>query len=182
MFVLLAVPIGLLAGLLLGGRFEHLTGLRLRWANLAVAGLIGQVAIFSDAFVNAAPDLVPPLYVASTAAVLVAVLANIRTAGMPIVAFGATLNLVAVLANGGYMPADPGALALAGLDQTGAVHLNSVANADPTLKLLTDVFAIPAGAPFATVFSLGDVILAIGIAWVIAAAMRGPERPVEARA
>jgi hypothetical protein len=39
---------------------------------------------------------------------------------------------------------------------------------------LTDIFAIPAGLPFANVFSVGDVLLGIGIIVVIVAAMRRP--------
>ena len=170
MFVL-AVPIGILVGFLLGGRIDGLGRLRIRWAGLAVAGLLGQVLVFSDAVALRAADLVPPLYVTSTVAVLVAVLVNIRVPGMALVALGAVLNLAAILANGGYMPADPGALALAGLETTG-VHLNSVADAEPALKPLTDIYALPAGTPLANVFSVGDVLLGIGIAWVIAAAMR----------
>jgi hypothetical protein len=47
------------------------------------------------------------------------------------------------------------------------------------LEPLTDVFAIPAGVPLANVFSIGDVLIGVGIAVVIAAAMRreaGPAR------
>ena len=40
------------------------------------------------------------------------------------------------------------------------------------LQLLTDVFAVPAWVPFANVFSVGDVLIAVGIAWAIAATMR----------
>jgi hypothetical protein len=37
---------------------------------------------------------------------------------------------------------------------------------------MTDIFAVPAGVPFANVFSIGDVVIAVGIAWAIAASMR----------
>ena len=173
MFVVVAVPIGLVLGLLLRGRIEHLNGLRLRWAWLAVAGFVGQVILFSDPVAAQVGALGPPLYVASTLAVLVAVLANLRVPGMPLVALGAALNLAAILANGGFMPADPGALALAGLEPSSA-YSNSVAEANPALKPLTDIYALPAGTPLANVFSVGDVVLAIGVAWVIVAAMRSP--------
>ncbi len=173
MFVVVAVPIGLALGLLLGGRLERLNELRLRWAWLAVAGFVAQVILFSDPVVAQVGSLGPPLYVASTVAVLVAVLANVGVPGMAFVALGAALNLVAILANGGFMPADPGALALAGLEPSSA-YSNSVAEANPALKPLTDIYALPAGTPLANVFSVGDVVLAIGVAWVIVAAMRSP--------
>ena len=54
------------------------------------------------------------IYVASTSLVLVAIVANRRIAGMPVVAAGALSNLSAIVANGGYMPADLGAMASLG--------------------------------------------------------------------
>jgi hypothetical protein len=37
---------------------------------------------------------------------------------------------------------------------------------------LTDIFAIPAGLPFANVFSVGDVLIAVGIVIAIAIGMQ----------
>ena len=63
-------------------------------------------------------DAGPAIYVASTAAVFVAVLRNIRVPGVAVIAVGAGCNLAAIVANGGWMPADPAALAsIGGLDR-----------------------------------------------------------------
>lgn len=75
------------------------------------------------------------------------------------------------MANGGYMPAGVGALAALGKVPASG-YSNSVVLAHPALEPLTDVFALPAGLPPANVFSLGDVIVGIGIGLVIVAAMR----------
>ena len=171
MSILYAIPAGILAGFALRGHIEGLLTLRFRWAWLAIGGLIVQVVLFTDAGDRFAGDLAPGIYVASTVAVLVALLRNIALAGLPIAAAGSLANLAAIVANGGAMPADPGALRLAGFDGPGD-HTNSVVLAEPALRLLTDIFAIPAGVPLANVFSIGDVLIAIGVAWTIAAAMR----------
>jgi hypothetical protein len=176
MFILYAIPIGLAAGILLGGRLEGLALVGFRWGGLAIAGLAVQLAIFGP-LADRVGDLGPPLYVASTLAVLGAVIRNIRITGMALVAVGAACNLVAILANGGRMPADPGALAAAGLARDGGFS-NSVASADPALRPLTDVFALPAGVPLANVFSVGDVLIGLGIAVVIAILMRGQPTPL----
>jgi hypothetical protein len=97
---------------------------------------------------------------------------------MAVIAAGAVCNLAAILANGGFMPADPGALAIAGVDTSGPT--NSIVVADPALRFLTDIFAIPAAIPLANVFSFGDVLIGIGVATVIAMAMRADPEPAAA--
>ncbi len=171
MFMLWAIPIGIGVGLLAGGRIDGLSRLRFRWAWLAVAGLLVQVVLFTPTGDRLTGSLGPAIYVASTLAVFLAVLRNIRLTGMPLVALGSVSNLVAIIANGGAMPADPAALATAGLDGAGE-HTNSVVLEHPAFQPLTDIFAIPEGWPFANVFSIGDVLLGIGVVIVIAAAMR----------
>jgi hypothetical protein len=170
-FILYAIPVGILAGYVMGGRLERLSTLRFRWGGLAVAGLIAQVILFAGPVATVVGDLGPPIYAASTAAVLIAVLRNIRIPGMALVALGAASNLLAIVANGGVMPASPEAVsAIDPLATEG--FSNSVVMADPALRPLTDIFALPAWLPFANVFSIGDVLLAVGIAVVIALGMR----------
>jgi hypothetical protein len=175
MFILLSVPVGIVVGVLLGGRIGGLTTLRFRWVWLAIIGFAIQLAIFSDPIGTRVGDAGPAIYVVSNLAVLAAVLRNLAIPGMPIVAIGAACNLAAIVANGGRMPADPGALATAGVEITGAT--NSVVLASPALAPLTDVMAIPAGVPLANVFSIGDVLIGVGVATVIALAMRRGSSP-----
>lgn len=172
MFMLWAIPAGIVAGLLVGGRLENLSAFRFRWGWLAVGGLLVQLALFTETGDRLAGDAGPATYVASTLAVFVAVVRNLRVPGMALVALGALSNLAAITANGGFMPASAAALATAGLPP--GDHLNSVVLERPALEPLTDVFALPASLPFANVFSVGDVLIAVGVAVAIAAAMRRP--------
>ena len=176
MFMLWAIPIGIVLGLAARGHLDGLAALRLRWAWLAVAGLLIQGVLFSETGDELAGAYGPPIYVASTLAVFVAVARNLRITGMPVVAIGSLSNLVAISANGGFMPADPAALHAAGLDGPG-LHTNSIVIENPAFEPLTDIFAIPASLPLANVFSIGDVLLGIGIVVVIVAAMRGRVPP-----
>jgi hypothetical protein len=170
--MLVAIPVGLVVGLLAGGHAEALTLVRFRWAWLAIAGLVVQVGLFTPQGHALAGDLAGPVYVGSTAAVLVAVLINLRLEWMPVVALGAAANLAAIVANGGAMPTTAEALATAGLDGPG-IATNSVVLAHPALAPFTDIYAVPAWIPLANVFSIGDALVAVGVAGVIAAAMRG---------
>ena len=178
MFILYALVIGLVLGLLLGGRPARLGDLRFRWSWLFMAGLLVQVVLFSDAVTQRIGGLGAPIYIGSTAVVLVAVLANRRMTGMPIVALGAFSNFAAIVANAGYMPADPGALAALGIVAP-TVYSNSAVVAHPVLAPMTDLFVLPTWLPYANVFSVGDVVIALGVVAVIVSAMR---RPVPATA
>ncbi len=170
MFILYAIPLGIVAGYLTGGRLDGLAALHLRWTPLILAGVLVQLAIFSEPGGALVGSAGPALYIGSTAAVLLAVLRNGAIPGMVVVAVGAASNLLAIAANGGWMPADP--LALASIGGAGTGYTNSIVVADPALGPLTDLWAMPAWLPFANVFSVGDVLIGAGVAATIALAMR----------
>ena len=172
MFVLIAIPIGVVIGLLIGGRIERLSQLRFHWAWLAVAGLAIQVVLFSTSMADSLPPGVgEAIYVGSTGMVLIAVWRNLAVPGLAVVAAGAISNLAAVVVNGGVMPTTADAVRIAGLASEGGFS-NSAVLADPALAPLTDIFAIPAGLPLANVFSIGDVLIAVGLIVTIALGMR----------
>ena len=171
MFILYAVALGILLGFVLGGRPAGLGDLRLRYGWVMIAGLACQVILFSAPVTARIGDLGPFVYVASTSVVIGAILANRAVPGMLLVAAGAISNLVAIVANGGYMPA--AADAMASLGRTAPTdYSNSAILAAPALAPLTDIFAMPAWVPLANVFSIGDVLIGAGVVVAIVVAMR----------
>jgi len=177
-FILYAVLIGLVLGFVLGGRLSGLATFDFRWPWLAIGGFVVQLVLFSDPVRERIGAMGAPLYVASTVLVLIAVIRNIRIPGMALVAVGAASNLAAIVANGRYMPASEGAfVALRGGLNPG--YTNSAIVANPALEPLTDLFALPAWLPFANVFSIGDVLIALGVIIVIVAGMRRRGSPAE---
>lgn len=171
MFPLYAVVVGIALGFVLGGRISNLGRLNLRWAPLAMIGLFVQLALFADPVASRIGSFGPPIYVASSALVLAALIRNLEIAGLKVVAVGAISNLVAIIANGGSMPASLNALAALG-KSVGGGYSNSVEAVDPALVGLTDIYALPAWLPFANVFSIGDLLIGIGIAVTVCLAMR----------
>jgi len=171
MFILYAVLIGLVLGFALGGDVRSLAEIRFKWGPVILAGLLLQVILFTPAVAERVGDLGPWLYVGSTVAVFATVARNWRIPGLPIVIAGAASNLLAIVANGGYMPAS-----IAAMESVGKApppgYSNSVLLINPTLGPLTDIFALPHWLPMANVFSIGDVLIAAGVAWAIVAAMR----------
>jgi hypothetical protein len=180
MLLLYALPLGLLAGLAAGGSISRLTELRIRLAPLAIGGLLFQLVIFSPpvaTLLGSGMPIGPGLYVGSTLVVLAALIANLGRPGFTVILAGAALNLFAIVANGGVMPAAPEAwAALHGANGVpeGVLTNSTLANAATRLALLGDVFSVPRVLPFANVFSIGDVLIAVGGGWFIARTMSAP--------
>jgi hypothetical protein len=178
MIVFYALTVALAAGVISGGRPAGLAALRFRWSGLIVAGIVAQAFLFTGPVAERVGGLGPALYVGTTLMVLAAVVRNSSISGMPVVAAGAACNLSAVMANGGYMPASRAALELADR-AVPAVYSNSTSAANPALWPLTDIFALPAGMPLANVFSVGDLLIGLGIGLVIVRALRRAGSPAE---
>jgi len=170
-FILYALLIALIVGILAGGRLARLGALSIRWSWVIAGGLAAQLVLFSDPVTRIVGHAGPVIYVATTGCVLLAVLANRRIVGIPLVVAGAAANMAAIIANGGFMPASAAALAALG-KAAPTTYSNSAVVASPALWPLTDIFAMPRWVPFANVFSIGDVLIGLGVATVIIVAMR----------
>jgi hypothetical protein len=171
MFLVYPILFAVLLGVVLGGRPAHLGRVPLRWGGAIAGGMLVQVALFIEPVTVRIGDLGPPIYLASSFLVLAAVVRNWRVPGLPILAAGAASNLAAIVANGGYMPASPAAMAALGRAEI-EVYSNSATMLDPVLGPLTDIFAMPAWLPGANIFSIGDVLIGIGVAIAIVVGMR----------
>ena len=179
--LVVAVAGGLLAGALLGGSLANLEHLSLRFASLVVVALLVQIIAFSPIGARLPHDAIIALHIGSYVLLLACVAANIRRP--PVMCFGAGVlsNAVTIVINGGYMPASRAALRLAGLPVSAIPHNNSeLATSGDRLRFLGDIFALPHSLPLANVFSIGDILIAIGLAWLIAEGMRRTPEPAQA--
>jgi hypothetical protein len=173
---LLAVVLGVALGLALGGSLGRLADLRLRAPGLFPLAIGLQLLAYPSGILPfAVSDRVATgLWLGSYALLIAIAVLNRRLAGFGVAAAGMASNLAAVLANGGHMPALRSAMADAGVRYDG-VHANSVAAASPRLAWLVDRWGAPDWVPLANVYSVGDVLLAVGAIIVISCAM-GPTR------
>ena len=146
---------------LAGGRLGALGNLRLRRPEplLAAFGIqLLSVYVLS----GASEDLLNALHLASYAGTAITVAANLRLPGVPVIVLGGLSNFAAIAANGGVMPARPGALEYAGLATESGRWVSSLAVEGAHLAFLGDVFAVPASWPMANVFSVGDILIVAG--------------------
>jgi hypothetical protein len=176
--LLYSIAAGLLIGRGVGGRVQHLENVRFAWWPIALAGLAVQLMLFAGPVAERVGAEGPVIYVASTLAVLAALLRNLWLPGLAIIAVGAILNLIPVMANGGAMPSAPEAwLALNGTAELPVSHFsNSVLVGPHThFPFLGDVFVWPHPLPLANVFSIGDAVIAIGAVVFLVTAMQAPD-------
>ena len=116
------------------------------------------------------------IYIASMLAVIAVFVRNGVVPGAArapwlIAALGIALNVLVILANGGLMPQSPEALgAINGVSRP-ETRLSNVAplTADTRLPWLGDIIAEPEWLPLTNVISIGDLLLAAGAAWALAA-------------
>jgi hypothetical protein len=171
--VVLALPVVAAVGiaLALGGRLTRLAEFRLRSIWLFYLGFALQVVAFPFTFLpwQTGDTTATALWVASYCVLVAAAIRNRRIAGVLVVAVGMCSNLVAVLANGGHMPVRPEAMIAAGENYT--VQANSAALEQPHLPWLIDRWAAPDWVPMANVYSVGDVIIALGAMTIVLVAM-----------
>ena len=182
MFILYALVVGLLLGVVTGGSPARLAALRFRWGPAVAAGLLTQVVLFSTPAGDALGGLAPWVYIASNVLVLAAVARNVAIRGLALVFAGGLSNALAILVNDGYMPVSAAAMAAMGRVER-AGYSNSRFLEDVQLAPLTDIFAMPTWLPGANVFSVGDMLIGIGAAAAIGFALhrRDLDPPVAAR-
>ena len=102
---------------------------------------------------------------------------NRRLPGMPVLMIGLGLNLIVMLANGGWMPISPQTAShLAGGDFVQPLSIGSrfgqkdilLLPQDMHLEFLGDRFLLPDWFPYKVAFSLGDILIALGVFWLLA--------------
>ena len=178
--LLAGILLGLVLGLLAGGRLGNLADVRIRWLGL----LFGAVAVrfvTEWALVRSIPGveaLRVPLLAAGYAGLLLALWANRRLPGMAVAFVGVLLNAAAILVNGGWMPVWEPSLAAAGfgLADLDRLHVLLPGPLDLTFLLragpIGDVIPLPLPV-LRNVLSIGDVVLSLGLAaFVLATLLR----------
>jgi hypothetical protein len=171
MLRLAVIAMVIIVALVRGGSLRNFAAVQLRWLPLVIAGFALQLLIFTP---FARSPLVAfatlPIYVLSLALLAIWVAGNWRIPGMALIAIGLALNIAVIAANNGHMPVLPEGARLAGQyealvadDPRTSKHL-LMERDQVQLWLLSDIIVIPHGVPGASVLSIGDLALTLGIA------------------
>ena len=161
-----SVVLGVAGGLLFGGNWRRLGTLRIRWWPVLAAAVALRVA-----GVLLPLDLIA--YLGGVLAIAVVALRNAALPGAPLIAIGALLNALVFIVNGG-MPYDAASAAAAGIRPLLNDRLHFEASAETRLAFLSDVIYLPI---FRNVYSVGDVVIALGGFWLPFRWLRTKARP-----
>lgn len=165
--VILALVVAVVAailGLIRGGSLDALAETKLRWLPLLFAALVLQAGfdLWNPDWLGDGGGLA--VLLASQVAVAVFFASNWKMPGMALAAAGFALNVIVIAANGA-MPVSQRAAELAGLEDIGELGIkHELLNDDTAVPWLADVIPVPGTEK---VISLGDVLLAAGIGWLV---------------
>lgn len=162
MIIVVACIVAVLTVPLTGRSLAPLASLSLRRTWLVWLSVALQLPI---TLVTVPNWLGQPLHLITFVLAAAFIFSNWRLPGVPLMALGAGLNLAAIAANRGTMPASSWAWRTAGFPTLVGDFENSNVVPNARLSWLGDVFAIPKGWPLANVFSVGDVIVVIAVAY-----------------
>lgn len=168
LFVVLA---SLAIALLRGGRPDRLASLPFRHVWLVFAAFVVQLVLHVPFFTrhDIVRQVAPYLYPTAYYLLGLCFILNWRAPGVIWLGAGSLANMVVILANGGKMPVDGDALVAMGCQAlrdalaTGQSLTNTLVSPTTRVPWLADVLV--GSPPFSkpTMFSAGDVLLAVGV-------------------
>jgi len=192
-FALLALSLatGVLAGYLRGGRVRELAFLNVRWSPLLVAAVVLRLLLSPESW-QLQLGLArwgDQLYVLCDVLVVSFLLANVNLPGFGFLAVGQASNLLVKLLNGWKMPVDPvaaerlGYVAEAQTLQAQGIWLHSrFIDSQTKLPFLGDVIYVGPPFPWPRLFSVGDLLLLLGVVVCVQGLMLGDRKARQFRA
>jgi len=168
------IAAALVIAVVIGGDVRRLSQLRIQHIELLLAAFAVKVAValLGIAHSQIAVTVARPLNVVGAVLLLAVVWFNRRIPGAVLFGAGLTLNLIVIVAFGGRMPvllprdADPNSPILA-LLRGGLDPLHVALEHPQGLWFIGDIFTIPSIGGHSSLVSIGDLLMAAGIAWLI---------------
>ncbi|MBO8128171.1 MAG: DUF5317 domain-containing protein [Peptococcaceae bacterium] len=182
MYLLIPIFLSIVVALLRGkdlSRFALQDRFKAPW--LVILALVLRVLLYIPPITEYAlqlritPYLNPVPYFLMVLFVIVNLHLKLIRPALILLGFGTLLNLVTVLANGGFMPTrldmmiytDTASPEIIAKLQQGIPDCHTILMDESSrLTFLADNFPLPLPHPFAAVFSIGDAIIGIGAFWL----------------
>jgi len=162
---------GLLVGKARGGKFSNISSGEIRgWYFIGSSFLVEFSAVhFASKGVKLVVDGIPFIHLLSYILLFIGLFMNCDKYPFWIITAGVFLNFVVIMANGGQMPISMEALkSLELIDKAAAIVNDEIVThtllTDSTkFKFLADILVMPKFYPRPKVYSIGDLLMAIGV-------------------
>lgn len=169
-----AIIIGLVVGVIRNGRISNFLEVRYKGWALSLFALVLFLVPYILKLMHVDLDVIQIFPYAAMVIIAIIALMNFNRFGMKLIFLGLVLNLVIMGMNHYLMPIDTVKMTALGFDSfVESLKIGNVVNyidlnqAVPISRYLGKVIALPEIYPLAKVLSVGDLLISIGIAWVI---------------
>jgi len=168
------IAVALVVAVLIGGDVRRLSHIRVNHTDFLVAAFVAKAAVALLGTTHSPPAvaLARPLNIVGAILLLLVVWFNRRIPGAALFGVGLALNLVVIASFGGRMPVvlphdvDPNSAMLL-LLKNGLDPLHVWLQHPRGLWFIGDIFSIPSIAGHSSLVSIGDLLMAAGIAGLI---------------
>ncbi|MCG0275308.1 MAG: DUF5317 domain-containing protein [Thermosediminibacteraceae bacterium] len=173
------MALSIIVGILRRGKFKNLAEIPLKKVEIIfLSFIIRYIPLFmKSSFKEFFSEYMLLISVTSYVLLLYGLCSNWHLKPMRLVALGVLLNFLAIIASGGKMPVSLWAVDAAGLEEFKSDLFNPdypyhVAMTSTTrLKIFGDIIPLPRPYPRPKVFSIGDLLMAIGVFFLVQEAM-----------
>ncbi len=163
-----ALIIGVLLGILFGGKLANLGNLEINRYYIPLVAFLAQAGLSWNKDVGLAMSeiVVPIIHLASYLLMFWWLWENRIIKGIWLLVLGVSLNFMVIAGNGGYMPVDGSQVSaqiLQVLDnKEDGIH--SLLTEKSRFRYLADIIYLPYPQP--SLISLGDIFLSLGLFWI----------------
>jgi hypothetical protein len=176
---IIAITFGIAVGYLRGGSLSNLSKLKLKLVTPLIIGFLLHSLVWSDFFLNYkfSSQIGGYLLNLSNLLILLFLIANLKISGMSIVLLGNLSNSLVIFLNRGRMPFSLKSVKIAGLEselvKTISLpwHPGIPMSSKTILPFLGDIIPIPAPKILSGLISPGDILILLGILYLIQANM-----------
>ncbi len=165
-----AIILGIIVGLVKGGRLSNIGYIDIRGTWFFVIGFILQIMIIAAKEFDFISNYSKWLFVLSVIFILFGLALNMNYKSFWIIMIGAILNYIVIFANGFKMPIYFEGLKLAGLETMidgitsgDIINYTSLDTSVGWAKYLGKFIVVPKPYPLAKVISIGDILISLGI-------------------
>lgn len=175
-----AIIIGLLIGGFRNGRLTNIIDMNIRgWYLILISLILSLLPVFLGNL-ESVSNIQNYLLLFSMIIVLVVVLLNLDKKGVWLILIGGLFNIAILLFNGFKMPVNLATLEGAGLTSLfegitdGSIVSYAASSAEGFMKIFTKFIVVPKPYPFPKIMTLGDIIMSLGIVFMIVGEMMRP--------